>query len=75
MKAAQQPAGDPDSPLHYSTLWLECIDRGGLYHISDDVFMVQQKSVYRDIKTMNIEPDMTENHPFNMPLQKRARKH
>ena len=38
MKAAQQPAGDPDSPLNYSTLWLEYIDRGGLYHIGDDVF-------------------------------------
>ena len=37
MKAHNQP-GEPDSPLEYSTLWMELIDRGGLYHISNDVF-------------------------------------
>ena len=37
MKAHNQP-GEPDSPLEYSTLWIELIDRGGLYHISDDMF-------------------------------------
>ena len=37
MKALEQP-GDPESPSQYSTLWMELIDRGGLYHISDDVF-------------------------------------
>ena len=37
MKAHEQP-GDPDSPYEYSKLWMEVIDRGGLYHIRDDVF-------------------------------------
>jgi hypothetical protein len=37
MKAINQ-MGEPDSPLEYSTMWLEVIDRGGLYHINDDVF-------------------------------------
>ena len=35
MRADQQP-GEPDSPAEYSKLWSELIDRGGLYHISDD---------------------------------------
>ena len=37
MRAYQQP-GDPDTVLEYSTLWIELIDRGGLYEINDDVF-------------------------------------
>lgn len=37
MRAVEQP-GEPDSVSEYSTLWLELIDRGGLYHINDDVF-------------------------------------
>ncbi len=41
MKAQDQP-GDPDSPLEYSTLWLELVDRGGLYHINDDVFLLME---------------------------------
>lgn len=39
MKATGQP-GEPDTVLEYSTLWLELIDRGGLYHINDDVFLM-----------------------------------
>lgn len=41
MKAANQP-GEPDSILEYSTLWMELVDRGGLYHINDDVFRLLQ---------------------------------
>ena len=37
MKADNQP-GQPDSPLEYTEQWTQLIDRGGLYHISDDVF-------------------------------------
>lgn len=37
MKALEQP-GEPESPSEYSTLWMEIIDRGGLYHINDKVF-------------------------------------
>lgn len=37
MKATQQPT-EPDTLLEYTTHWSELIDRGGLYHISDDVF-------------------------------------
>lgn len=37
MKALQQP-GESDSVLEYTTHWSELIDRGGLYHINDDVF-------------------------------------
>jgi hypothetical protein len=37
MKADNQP-GQPDSPLEYTEQWTKLIDRGGLYHISDDVF-------------------------------------
>ena len=36
MKAVNQP-GEPDSVLDYTTLWSNLIDRGGLYHISDEV--------------------------------------
>ena len=36
MKALDQP-GEPDSVLEYFTLWSELIDRGGLYHINDEV--------------------------------------
>lgn len=39
MKATEQP-GEPDSVLAYSTIWQELIDRGGLYHISDDTFQL-----------------------------------
>lgn len=41
MKAVEQP-GEPDSISEYSTLWQELIDRGGLYHINDDVFNLMQ---------------------------------
>ena len=41
MKATAQP-GEPDSVLEYSTLWMELIDRGGLYHINDSVFELFQ---------------------------------
>ena len=37
MQAEHQPTG-ADSVESYSTLWEELIDRGGLYHISDDVY-------------------------------------
>jgi hypothetical protein len=37
MKADNQP-GQPDSPLEYTEQWTKLIDRGGLYHVSDDVF-------------------------------------
>ncbi len=37
MRAYQQP-GDPDTISQYSTVWIELIDRGGLYEINDDVF-------------------------------------
>ena len=36
MKAKNQP-GEPESVLDYTTLWAELIDRGGLYHINDQV--------------------------------------
>ena len=36
MRASGQP-GEPESVLDYSTLWSELIDRGGLYHINDEV--------------------------------------
>lgn len=36
MKARDQP-GEPESMLQYTTVWTELIDRGGLYHISDEV--------------------------------------
>lgn len=41
MKATQQP-GEPDTFLEYTSLWSELIDRGGLYHISDQVFMLME---------------------------------
>ncbi len=52
----QEQPGDPDSLSEYSTLWIELIDRGGLYHIGNDVFqlMVSIEMVVR--KYMNI-PD------------------
>ena len=37
MKAENQP-GEPDTLLDYTRVWSELIDRGGLYHINDDVF-------------------------------------
>ena len=36
MKAVDQP-GEPDSVLDYTRLWSDLIDRGGLYHINDEV--------------------------------------
>ena len=36
MRASDQP-GEPSSLMEYTTLWSELIDRGGLYHISDEV--------------------------------------
>ena len=36
MKAVDQP-GEPDSVLDYTRLWSDFIDRGGLYHINDEV--------------------------------------
>ena len=36
MKAEEQP-GKPDSVSEYTTLWMEIIDRGGIYHINDSV--------------------------------------
>ena len=41
MKATPQPE-EPDSVLEYSTLWMELIDRGGLYHINYSVFEIFQ---------------------------------
>ena len=41
MKAIEQP-GEPDSLTEYSSLWSELIDRGGLYHINDDVFHLME---------------------------------
>ena len=38
MKAENQP-GEPESVLDYTTLWAELIDRGGLYHINDQVIL------------------------------------
>ena len=35
-KAVDQP-GEPDSVFDYTMLWSDLIDRGGLYHISDEV--------------------------------------
>lgn len=37
MKPADLP-GQPDSPLDYTKVWTELIDRGGLYHVSDCVY-------------------------------------
>lgn len=39
MRADEQP-GQPDSPLEYTKLWSQMIDRGGLYNINDDVFQL-----------------------------------
>ena len=36
MQATDQP-GDVDTLSDYTRLWSELIDRGGLYHISDEV--------------------------------------
>ena len=36
MRAVDQP-GEPESVLEYTKLWSELIDRGGVYHISDRV--------------------------------------
>lgn len=36
MRAVVQP-GEPESVLEYTKLWSELIDRGGLYHINDEV--------------------------------------
>ena len=41
MKACEQP-GNPNSVAEYSTLWLELIDRGGLYQINDTVFKLME---------------------------------
>lgn len=38
MRANHQLDREPESPLEYSTLWMELIDRGRLFHISDDVY-------------------------------------
>lgn len=46
MKAADQPEMVGDSVLDYSRVWSDLIDRGGLYHISDDVGIL---SLYRII--------------------------
>ena len=37
MKATDQPEVAVDSVLDYTRVWSELVDRGGLYHISDDV--------------------------------------
>ena len=37
MKSENLP-WQPDTPLEYTKAWSELIDRGGLYHINDDVF-------------------------------------
>lgn len=39
MRAVDQP-GEPASILEYTTEWSEIIDRGGLYHISDEVIYI-----------------------------------
>ena len=36
MRATNQP-GVPESVLDYTKVWSETIDRGGLYHINDEV--------------------------------------
>ena len=36
MKAVDQP-GEPESVLDYTKLWSDLIDRGGLYHINEEV--------------------------------------
>lgn len=41
MRAEDQP-GEPQSPLEYSRLWSELIDRGGLYNIDDKVFSLME---------------------------------
>lgn len=38
MKAEEQPAG-VDSLSDYERLWSELTDRGGLYHIKDEVML------------------------------------
>lgn len=40
MKATDQPEMVGDSVVDYSRVWSDLIDRGGLYHISDDVGIV-----------------------------------
>ena len=37
MKAFEQP-GEPDSLTEYTSLWIELIDRGGLYRINNNVY-------------------------------------
>ena len=39
MKAIDQP-GEPDSVFDYTRLWSDLIDRGGLYHINDEVCII-----------------------------------
>ena len=41
MKVCEQP-GNSNSVVEYSTLWLELIDRGGLYQINDTVFKLME---------------------------------
>lgn len=48
MKAVDQP-GEPTSVLDYTRLWSDLIDRGGLYHINDEVCTIrclQNKNKY-----------------------------
>ena len=67
MKANNQ-TGEPDSPSEYSTMWMEVIDRGGLYHINDDIFhliesiemVIRQHFSFKNVETYIPETDLCE---------------
>jgi hypothetical protein len=55
MKATEQPEMIDDSVVDYSRVWSDLIDRGGLYHISDDVSIVDPIVALRMIVHVSIE--------------------
>ena len=58
MKASEQ-SGDSNTVSEYGTLWMEIIDRGGLYHIDDTVFRLM-KSIEMVIRHhLHIKNDLT----------------
>ena len=41
MQATHHP-GEPDTPLEYTTYWMELVDRGGLFKVSDEVYKLME---------------------------------
>lgn len=59
MKASEQ-TGDPNTASEYGTLWMELIDRGGLYHIDDTVFRLMKSVEIVIRRHLHIKNDLTD---------------